>query len=461
MSKSENLDTVYGGIAILVPVAAYFYGYSFWECVGIFFSLIIIILTISNFFSYLSGKASEKKMSKYIDKLGIREKLVLSLVQKNPNHSKLIDKYHDLVNKDFMNFYYKVGIKEPLAIEQLNQIENEIKKIDSFPQFLGKRIVAVGGGFSAGKSQFLINLLKDEKLSLPTSTDPTTAIPTYVMHDEKSALYGVGEKGNMINLTDFDPEIGKKLNHDFIQAFGFNLKHIMPYMVMTNQLAYENICFIDTPGYNPSSSDDSYTKEDRKEAKKFIQSADSLIWLIPINTGTVSKKDLDFLEEVLLEDQKLYIVLNKADHLDSNSLNKVLDEVETRLNDNQIDYEGISVYSSKDKKEYFFKEKSLNSFLIENNFNSFETNKMIDNAQKLISDRLNEIKCKQEEFKHKLVEIRNVLASDFKSNHEDIVDELIEQCDDVDHEAELKEIMDKLRKTIKDLYLSYKDSNKK
>ena len=49
-----------------------------------------------------------------------------------------------------------------------------------------KSSVAVGGGCSSGKSSFINSLINDKKVKLPEGINPTTAIPTYVMHKEKN-----------------------------------------------------------------------------------------------------------------------------------------------------------------------------------------------------------------------------------------------------------------------------------
>ena len=65
-----------------------------------------------------------------------------------------------------------------------------------------------------------------------------------------------------------------------------------------------------------------------------------------------------------------------------------------------------------------------------------------------------------QEFRDKLTEIRKILVSDFKSNHEDIIDELLSKIDNKDNLPELNTIIDKLKEEIASLYLSYNNSEK-
>ena len=48
-----------------------------------------------------------------------------------------------------------------------------------YDQLIGKNVVALGGGFSSGKSSFL-NALNGED-ALPEAIEPTTAVPAYVV----------------------------------------------------------------------------------------------------------------------------------------------------------------------------------------------------------------------------------------------------------------------------------------
>ena len=71
---------------------------------------------------------------------------------------------------------------------------DEQKALREFRSFLlmgpilGKRVVAIGGGFSSGKSSFLNSFLGGESL-LPIDTLPTTAVPAYLISGtEEKAL---------------------------------------------------------------------------------------------------------------------------------------------------------------------------------------------------------------------------------------------------------------------------------
>ncbi|GAA9903860.1 hypothetical protein VN0787_11970 [Helicobacter pylori] len=66
--------------------------------------------------------------------------------------------------------------------------------VASYPSLFQKSMVAVGGGFSTGKSTFL-NKLLGLNLKLPEAINPTTAIPTYCFKDKREALMGFSQNG--------------------------------------------------------------------------------------------------------------------------------------------------------------------------------------------------------------------------------------------------------------------------
>lgn len=128
-----------------------------------------------------------------------------------------------------------------------------------------KTIVAVAGGFSAGKSTFLNNLL-GLKLKLSEDIDSTTAIPTYCLKGEREVLMGFSQNGGMVELSNL------AFNHQFLKSLGFNLKEIMPFMLLSApSVPFEFLCFIDTPGFNPANQ--GYTGGDKEASKESLKHA--------------------------------------------------------------------------------------------------------------------------------------------------------------------------------------------
>ena len=58
-----------------------------------------------------------------------------------------------------------------------------------YDKLIGKNIIALGGGFSSGKSSFLNALMG--KSVLPADIDPSTSVPTYIVKGEKHEVMGI------------------------------------------------------------------------------------------------------------------------------------------------------------------------------------------------------------------------------------------------------------------------------
>lgn len=159
-----------------------------------------------------------------------------------------LEEYQSILDNEFLEFASGVdSLKEKeIALLTLQEIQKELQLVASYPSLFQKTIVAVGGGFSAGKSTFLNNLL-GLKLKLPEDMNPTTAIPTYCLKGKKEVLMGFSQNGGMVEL----PYLA--FDHQFLKSLGFNLKEIMPFMLLSApSVPFEFLCFIDTPGYTPA-----------------------------------------------------------------------------------------------------------------------------------------------------------------------------------------------------------------
>nr|WP_240443862.1 dynamin family protein [Helicobacter pylori] len=236
-------------------------------------------------------------------------------------------------------------------------------------------MVAVGGGFNAGKSTFLNNLL-GLKLKLPEDMNPTTAIPTYCLKGKKEVLMGFSQNGGMVELPNL------AFDHQFLKSLGFNLKEIMPFMLLSApSVPFEFLCFIDTPGYNPSNQ--GYTGRDKQASKESLKHAKHILWLISCERGELHKDDLEFLQELYEEDKQVFIVLSRADRRTKSQLEEVAKQIKETLKDNGIEFLGICAYSSTRYQEYKeFSEKSkvfnsLEEFLMKLNQRSEKQNEIL------------------------------------------------------------------------------------
>ncbi len=288
-----------------------------------------------------------------------------------------LEEYQQILGNEFLEFASGVdSLKEKeIALLTLQEIKKELQLVASYPSLFQKTIVAVGGGFSAGKSTFLNNLL-GLKLKLPEHMNPTTAIPTYCLKGKKEVLMGFSQNGGMVEL----PHLA--FDHQFLKSLGFNLKEIMPFMLLSApSVPFEFLCFIDTPGYNPGNQ--GYTGGDKEASKESLKHAKHILWLISCERGDIHKDDLEFLQELYEEGKQVFIVLSRADRRTKSQLEEVAIKIRETLKDNGIEFLGIGAYSSTrylEIKEFSEKSKVFNSlekFLMKLNQRSEKQNEIL------------------------------------------------------------------------------------
>ncbi|WQY77877.1 acyl carrier protein [Helicobacter pylori] len=331
-----------------------------------------------NFFKGIFNNNSRAENHHNTEGLEERYDLIARILNAKMENEGL-EEYQSILDNEFLEFASGVdSLKEKeIALLTLQEIQKELQLVASYPNLFQKTIVAVGGGFSAGKSTFLNNLL-GLKLKLPEDMNPTTAIPTYCLKGKKEVLMGFSQNGGMVEL----PHL--KFNHQFLKSLGFNLKEIMPFMLLSApSVPFEFLCFIDTPGYNPGNQ--GYTGGDKEASKESLKHAKHILWLVSCERGGIESDDLEFLQELYEEEGKqVFIVLSRADRRTKSQLEEVAIKIRETLKDNGIEFLGIGAYSATRYQEYKeFSEKShvfnsLDEFLMKLNQRSEKQNEILE-----------------------------------------------------------------------------------
>ncbi len=288
-----------------------------------------------------------------------------------------LEEYQSVLNNEFLEFSSGVdSLKEKeIALLALQEIKKELQLVAGYPSLFHKNMVAVGGGFSAGKSTFLNNLL-GLKLKLPEDTLPTTAIPTYCFKGKKEVLMGFSQNAGMVELPHLT------FDHNFLNSLGFNLKEIMPLMLLSApSVPFEFLCFIDTPGFN--SAKQGYTGGDKQASKESLKHAQNILWLISCERGGIESDDLEYLQELYEESKQVFIVVSRADRCTKRQLEEVAVKIKETLEDRGIEFSGIGAYSAtryQEIKEFSEKSRvfdSLEGFLKKLNQRSEKHNEIL------------------------------------------------------------------------------------
>ncbi|MCQ2812975.1 dynamin-like GTPase family protein [Helicobacter pylori] len=352
-----------------------------------------------NFFKGIFNNNSRAENHHNTEGLEERYDLIARILNAKMENEGL-EEYQSVLDNEFLEFASGVdSLKEKeIALLMLQEIKKELQLVASYPSLFQKTIVAVGGGFSAGKSTFLNNLL-GLKLKLPEDMNPTTAIPTYCLKGKKEVLMGFSQNGGMVEL----PHLA--FDHQFLKSLGFNLKEIMPLMLLSApSVPFEFLCFIDTPGYNPGNQ--GYTGGDKEASKESLKHAKHILWLISCEHGGIESDDLEFLQELYEEEGKqVFIVLSRADRRTKSQLEEVAIKIRETLENNGIEFLGIGAYSATrylEIKEFSEKSKVFNSleeFLMKLNQRSEKQNEILESLYEVHSMYEKAIKQDANKFK--------------------------------------------------------------
>ncbi len=329
-----------------------------------------------NFFKGIFNDNSRSENHHNTEGLKERYDLIARILNAKMENEGL-EEYQSVLDNEFLEFASGVdSLKEKeIALLTLQEIKKELQLVASYPSLFQKSMVAVGGGFSVGKSSFLNHLL-GLSLELPKDREPTTAIPTYCLKGKKEVLMGFSQNGGMVELPHLT------FDHQFLKSLGFNLKEIMPFMLLSApSVPFEFLCFIDTPGYNPGNQ--GYTGGDEQASKESLKHAKHILWLVSCERGGIETGDLDYLQELYEEGKQVFIVVSRADSRTKRQLEEIATKIRETLKDNGIEFLGIGAYSATRYQEYKeFSEKSkvfnsLEEFLMKLNQRSEKQNEIL------------------------------------------------------------------------------------
>jgi len=314
----------------------------------------------------------------------------------------LLKKIEHLIKEDFLEIIKKTEVSGSAKIHsELLSLFNVLEDIIRFPELENKFTVTVGGQFSSGKSKFLNSILNQKKL-LPESTEPTTAIATYILKGSKNGIFALNYHRSKAEI---DEKALNAISHEFNKKYKLSFSHILKLITIEREnFEYNNLIFLDTPGYSkPDSLGAKQEETDKLIAKKHIKTADYIIWLVDIQTGTIPKNDIEFIKS-LSYDEPILFVINKADKKMESDIYKVIEASKADLDKQEIKYIDVVAYSSKSHKEY-----SKNNTVIKDFLTEIEKGKVssyiINNFEKIFEEYRNNYETETSALRS----IRNVI----------------------------------------------------
>ncbi len=209
--------------------------------------------------------------------------------------------------------------------------------------------IAVAGGFSAGKSSLLNSLTKIGNL-LPTGVEPVSVVNTFLNCQKETSklnVKGINLKKELVLLND---EVLACIQHSS-KSKTYVASVLDKILIDVPSEAYlDKITFVDTPGYNNSTNTDD---ADKDTAEKALKECDAIFWCIDIESGTITKKDLDMLKPY--KEKPIVIFYTKMDKKSDNDVKKIVESTEkTCLKEFGREYMPVTVMaiSCVNKKKY-------------------------------------------------------------------------------------------------------------
>ncbi|RKD25211.1 GTPase Era, involved in 16S rRNA processing [Caminicella sporogenes DSM 14501] len=314
----------------------------------------------------LRSSREERKQNliknEYLDNPEKGMELISSLISMSKTKEtmvQLLSKLDKIIRYDFINICSMENLpNEAEMYEKLKKAFDNVEDLTEFNALANKNIIAIGGGFSAGKSQFLNSILKDN--ILPTDTTPTTSIPSYITYGQEEIIYAL----NSFNLkVPINREAVKAISHDFNKKYNVSFSHIIKKLVIeTSRFPYKNISFLDTPGYSKADALNRADNTDEKIAKEYLSSADYIIWLVDVSKGTIPDSDIKFIKDLKFQ-RPIFVVFNKADLKTSEQIKNVLEDAKRRFEEEGIMAEEVIAYNSLASKDNEIGGNKLQNFL--------------------------------------------------------------------------------------------------
>ena len=288
------------------------------------------------------------------DKLVGNFELLCNIVRENTGGQLTVDlsKIEDIINKRIPDVLGKNAPED--FYELYTDFKSEYDKFRDFilyDKLIGKNVVALGGGFSSGKSSF-VNTLMDKQV-LPADIDPSTSVPTYIVRGDKHEVMGVNVFDTKVQMQ---PRDIRKIAHGFGAVEDeddekltdeVTLGHILNNIFFSTPLhQYENLVFLDTPGYSKPDSEQYSAKTDEQISRGQLNSSNYILWFVQADAGTITEEDIKFIK-TLREDIPKLIIVNKADKKNFDDLQSIIEKIRSTLDIKGVRYVDVFAFTSR------------------------------------------------------------------------------------------------------------------
>ena len=280
--------------------------------------------------------------------------LLCTIIQQNTSGNQMkadLTKIEEIIKKKIPETLKKNAPED--FYELYTDFKSEYEKFRDFilyDKLIGKNIIALGGGFSSGKSSFLNALMG--KSVLPADIDPSTSVPTYIVKGEKHEVLGINVFDTKVQMQ---PRDIKKIAHGFGEledddekvTESVTLGHVLKNIFFSTPLQkYENIAFLDTPGYSKPDSEKYSAKTDEQISRGQLNSSNYILWFVQADAGTITEEDIKFIK-TLREGIPLLVIVNKADKKNLQDLKDIISKIKSSMDLKGVRYVEVFAFTSK------------------------------------------------------------------------------------------------------------------
>lgn len=401
-----------------------------------------------------------------LEELKDNYELLCSIISQRASDAQLtvdLTKIEDIINKKIPDTLSENAPED--FYDLYTDFKAEYEKFHDFilyDKLIGKNIVALGGGFSSGKSSFLNCMLGYDEPLLPASIDPSTSVPTYLIHDPDVSVQGINVFNAKIELNGYDlPKIAHGFGviqdeYDNRMIGETSLGHLLNSLfVSVEEQPYNNLAFLDTPGYSKPDSAEYSARTDEQIARIQLNSANYILWFVQAGAGTITKEDIGFIK-TLREDTPKLIVLSKADGKTLSDLKKIIEKIHNDLAVNGIRYVNVLAYSDRLDNVYDSEQRAF----IENDMKRIYEQLNTWNRRKQETNFARNFKvlftrCKEyyeQEIDEQSKQLNRLNTSITKLMGEDVDSEILEPLQSIVREAQKNiNALNEVKKSLKDL----------
>ena len=337
---------------------------------------------------------------------------------------------------------------------EFKQEYERFKTFILYDKLIGKNVVALGGGFSSGKSTFLNSMMDCE--ILPSAITPSTSVPAYLIYGDKEEVYAINTFESKIAMQTEDVML---LSHGFGRNDSseqeITLGHLLSNMfISTPNQRFRNLVMLDTPGYSKAETAGYSARTDAKIAHTQLNSANFILWFVQADEGTVKDSDIKFIKSLHETIPKL-IIVNKADNVQPDEIGIVVEKIKDTLNMKGIKYVDVLTYSSEFPEDYQRDEiieylEQWNKSVFESRF-AYNFKVIFTKCREYYDERLDEEKKTHSRLQHILADVS--LDSDDARDYLNYMDTSAKRniAELKDMKANLKELQDKFFTEIKEI----------